>query len=201
MHITSEEQLRELYGHPKRRAKDKQLPCLERHSINFIKHAPFVTIATRSNTGSVDCSPRGGEPGFVKIINTSCIVLPDSKGNKRLDSLMNIVETGDIGCLFLIPGIDETLRVNGVARISTNEEYLNLFLNEQNPPKTCIELSINEVYMHCAKALMRSELWSVESQVDRSLLPTMAKMVNDQLCITDTPESQKDMLARYAGDL
>ncbi len=201
MHITSEEQLRELYGYPKGRAKNKQLPSLERHSINFIEHAPFVTIATRAKTGLVDCSPRGGEPGFVKIVNKNCIVFPDSKGNKRLDSLINIVETGDIGCLFLIPGIDETLRVNGVARISTNAEYLGLFLNEQNPPKTCIELTITEVFMHCAKALMRSELWSAESQIDRALLPTMGKMVNDQLCISDTPESQKDMLARYASDL
>ncbi len=201
MHITSEEQLREIYGDPKGRAKDKQLSCLERHSINYIQHSPFVTIATRAKTGLMDCSPRGGEPGFVKIINETCIVFPDSKGNRRLDSLTNIVETGDMGCLFLIPGIDETLRVNGVARISTDAKYLGLFLNEQNPPKTCIELTITEVFLHCAKALMRSELWSAESQVERSLLPTMGKMVNDQLCIKDTPESQKEMLARYAHDL
>lgn len=201
MYLDSEEQLREIYGYPKGRAKDKQLTSLERHSSNFLAHSPFVTISTYAKSGSVDCSPRGGNPGFVKIINDSCIILPDGKGNNRLDSLVNIIETGQIGCLFLIPGVDETLRINGLARVSTSPEYLNLFSDDRNPPKTCIEITIKEVFLHCAKALMRSELWSLKAQIDRVDFPTMGVMINDQLSIKDDPEAQEDMLARYRRDL
>lgn len=201
MYLESEEQLREFYGYAKGRAKDKQLPSLERHSSNFLAHSPFVTISTYAKSGSVDCSPRGGNPGFVKIINDNCIILPDGKGNNRLDSLVNIIETGQIGCLFLIPGVDETLRINGLARISTSPEYLNLFSDDRNPPKTCIEITIKEVFLHCAKALMRSELWSLKAQIDRADFPTMGAMINDQLSIKDDPEAQEDMIARYKRDL
>lgn len=201
MYIESEEQLREIYGHPKGRAKNKQLSSLERHSTHFIEHSPFVAISTHATSGLVDCSPRGGKPGFVKILSESCIILPDGKGNNRLDSLVNIIETGDIGCLFLIPGVDETLRVNGRARISTSIEHLGLFSNDRNPAKTCIEITIKEVFLHCAKALMRSELWSSQSKIDRSELPTMGAMINDQLSVNDAPESQEDMVARYVHDL
>lgn len=201
MYLESEEQLREIYGYPKGRAKDKQLPSLERHSSNFLAYSPFVTISTYAKSGSVDCSPRGGNPGFVKIINDNCIILPDGKGNNRLDSLVNIIETGQIGCLFLIPGVDETLRINGLARISTSPEYLSLFSDDRNPPKTCIEITIKEVFLHCAKALMRSELWSLKAQIDRADFPTMGAMINDQLSIKDDPEAQEDMIARYKRDL
>lgn len=201
MYIESEEKLREIYGYPKGRAKDKQLPSLERHSSNFIEHSPFVAISTCGKSGSVDCSPRGGKPGFVKILNENCIILPDGKGNNRLDSLVNIIETADIGCLFLIPGVDETLRINGLARISTSIEHLGLFSDDRNPPKTCVEITIKEVFLHCAKALMRSELWSLKSHIDRSGFPTMGTMINDQLSINDTTETQADMVARYKHDL
>jgi len=149
----------------------------------------------------MDCSPRGGPPGFVKVLDDNCFVIPDGKGNNRLDSLINIVATGDNGCLFLIPGIDETLRVNGNARISQSESHLKLFSNERNLPKVCIEITVKEVFLHCAKALMRSNLWSAESKIARSEFPTMAKMINDQLLITDPPESHEDMVARYQKDL
>jgi PPOX class probable FMN-dependent enzyme len=201
MHIESEEQLREIYGYPKGRASNKQLSSLEPHSTNFIEHSPFVVISTHAKSGLVDCSPRGGKPGFVKILSDNCIILPDGKGNNRLDSLVNIIETGDIGCLFLIPGVDETLRVNGHARISTSIEHLGLFSNDQNPAKTCIEITIKEVFLHCAKALMRSELWASKSKIDRSKFPTMGAMINDQLSVNDVPESQEDMVARYVHDL
>jgi len=201
MYITSEEQLREVYSHPKRSAKAKQLPALELHSINFIAHSPFVTISSCSATGSVDCSPRGGQPGFVKVLNKNCLLIPDGKGNNRLDSLVKIVETGDIGCLFLIPGVDETLRVNGVARISTAADHLSFFSSYPNAPKTCIELTIKEVFLHCAKAFMRSQLWSSESKVDRGLLPTIGQMMKDQLLLNELPEIRTDMVARYQRDL
>lgn len=201
MYIESEEQLRNMYGFAKGRAKDKQLGALEKHSVNFIEHSPFVVISTSAKSGLVDCSPRGGNPGFVKIINENCIIIPDVKGNNRLDSLVNIIETEKVGCLFLIPGVDETLRVNGFARITNDAKYLNMFHGERNPPRTCIEISIKEVFLHCAKALMRSELWSPQALVDRSIIPTMGRMINDQLSVKEEPESQEDMLKRYERDL
>jgi len=201
MYIESEEQLRNIYGHAKGRAKDKQLNALEKHSINFIEHSPFLTISTHSKAGSVDCSPRGGAPGFVKILNKNTILLPEAKGNNRLDSLCNIVETGKIGCLFLIPGVDETLRLNGTARISTSVDYLALFSNERNPPKACIELTVTEVFLHCAKAFMRARLWSESAQIERSGFPTMGAMINDQLCISGVAEKYEDMVERYQKDL
>ncbi len=201
MYIESTEQLRNLYSLPKGRAKDKQLDALEKHSINFIEHSPFVAISTYAQSGAVDCSPRGGNPGFVKIINNNCIIIPDTKGNNRLDSLENIIETGNVGCLFLIPGVDETLRVNGTARISTATEHLQVFHHYKNPPNTCIEIDIKEVFLHCAKALMRSKLWSPQSIINRSNFPTMGKMINDQLSVTDAPESQEEMVNRYQQDL
>ena len=201
MLIESELQLREIYGHAKGRAKDKQLSALERHSINFIDHAPFMTLSTYAASGALDCSPRGGLPGFVKVVNENCIIIPDSKGNNRLDSLVNIIETKQVGCLFLIPGVDETLRINGRGRISTSAAHLKLFSHHKNLPKTCIEIRIKEVFLHCAKALMRSKLWSADAKIERSKFPTIATMLNDQLCLTEPSESQATMVARYQQDL
>ncbi len=201
MYIETQEQLRALYAPAKGRSKDKQLDALEKHSINFIEHSPFVTVSTASSLGKLDCSPRGGKPGFIKILNNHTLLIPDAKGNNRLDSLTNIVETGNIGCLFLIPGVDETLRVNGTARLSTSAEHLELFSDENNPPLSCIEIAITEVFLHCAKALMRSKLWSVDTQIERALFPTMGVMINEQLSSTDMPENQEEMVMRYLNDL
>lgn len=201
MYIKSEEELREVFDFPKGRAKHKQLTKLEKHSIAFINLSPFFTLASYNAEGRTDSSPRGGKPGFVKIINEQCILIPESKGNNRLDSLVNLLETKNIGCLFLIPGVDESLRINGTARISTAADYLALFTEEQNPPKACIEIQITEVFLHCAKALMRSKLWSSESLIERSSLPSMGVMINDQLGLDEEPETNADMLKRYTKDL
>lgn len=201
MYIETEEQLRELYAPAKGRSVDKQLDALEKHSINFIEHSPFVTVSTASALGKLDCSPRGGKPGFIKVLNNSTLLIPDAKGNNRLDSLSNIIETGNIGCLFLIPGVDETLRVNGTARLSSLPEHLSLFSEGDKPPVTCIEVTVTEVFLHCAKALMRSKLWSAQSQIERSLFPTMGIMINEQLSVDSTPESQEEMVMRYLNDL
>ena len=128
--ITSKSQLREIYGFPKGRAKDKALESLEKHSIHFIENSPFIVLSTVDLDGKLDASPRGGEPGFVKISNNRQLLIPDFKGNNRVDSLSNIiVVSGGIGLLFMIPGIDETLRVNGTATITTSEEILHQFFH------------------------------------------------------------------------
>jgi len=127
MKINNQEQLRELYGYPKGRAKDKVLPKLEKHAINFIGTSPFLVMSTSSADGKQDASPRGGRAGFVKVLNDNTLIFPDAKGNNRVDSISNIIETGNVGLLFLIPGVNETLRINGSAYLSTDKLHLKLF--------------------------------------------------------------------------
>lgn len=201
MKIETLEQLRELYGYPSGRAKDKEFNCLDKHAKRFIEKSPFVVISTSNNQGQLDASPRGGSSGFIKVINQNEIVIPDAKGNNRVDSISNIVETGIIGMIFLIPGVDETLRVNGNAYLSTDSNYLELFGSEKNPPKACIVITVKEMFLHCAKALMRSKLWHEDSKINRVELPTMGEMLKDQLHTIEPAESQQDMVKRYLKDL
>ena len=201
MIIKTEADLRKLYGFAKDKAVAKQLSKLEYHSRNFINYSPFLLLSTYSKDGQLDCSPRGGNAGFVKIINDNKIILADSKGNNRLDSLVNIIETKQIGCLFLIPGVDETLRVNGRALISTELKYLELFSDFKIPPKSCIEISINEVFLHCAKALMRSKLWDESSKINREDFPSMGEMIKAQLNLAEEAEDQSKMMQRYLDEI
>lgn len=197
----SQEELRKLYNQPNERAVKKNLDSLDIHATNFIQLSPFVVISTCNEQMRMDTSPRGGKPGFVKIVDNNTILIPDYKGNNRLDSLNNIVATGRIGMLFLIPGVDETLRVNGAAHITTDQSLLTKFEEENNLPKCCISVSIEEVFLHCAKALMRSELWEERSKIDRKSLPTLGQMLKDQIGSNEPAESQEAMIARYKNDL
>jgi PPOX class probable FMN-dependent enzyme len=201
MKIKTTDQLRDIYGPPGERASKKVLNTLEPHSINFIETSSFLLLATYSSDGKLDVSPRGGNQGFVKVLAQNRIVIPNFKGNNRLDSLINIVETGRIGTIFLIPGVDETLRVNGKAYITTDQELLTLYQHEKKLPKTYLVLEVEEVFLHCAKALMRSRLWDSEKQIDRSGFPTMSQMINDQLNSKEAPESQEEMIKRYLEEL
>ena len=198
--IRTTEELYQLYPEPKERALKKQLSRLDRHCQRFIELSPFVVIAT-GNASGFDASPRGGEPGFIKVVDDLTLVIQDSPGNNRLDSLKNIVESGQAGLLFLIPGIDETLRINGAAHVSVDEEKLQLSASEKRAPKVVIEVTVEEAYLHCAKAFMRSKLWADESRRERSVLPTMGQMIHEQIGRSGSPESQEEMLARYAQDI
>jgi len=201
MTIDSIEQLRALYPPPTDRAVRKQLPALDVHCRRFIELSPFVVLASSSKAGAMDASPRGGEPGFVKAPDERTLLIPDAPGNNRLDTLENIVGTGKIGLFFMIPGIEETLRVNGTARLSSSHAHLDRFSGEKRLPKLVIEVAVAEAYLHCAKALMRSNLWKVSSQVERSMLPTMGQMINSQTGIETPAETQDEMRKRYAADL
>ncbi len=201
MNINTIEALRNLYPAPKERARMKQLSALDEHGHRFIQLSPFVVISSASALHAMDASPRGGEPGFVKVLDERTLLIADVPGNNRLDTLENIVATGAVGLLFMIPGVDETLRVNGSARLSISPEHIRVFSNQKRQPKLVIEVVVAQAYLHCAKALMRSRLWDAASQVDRSVLPTMGQMINDQIGVEAPAESQADMLARYAADL
>ena len=201
MKIETVEQLRKHYIQPKQRAVLKELKSLDEHCINFISKSPFMLLSSSDIKGNLDTSPRGGKAGFAKLLNDKEIVIADARGNNRLDSLSNIVETGYVGILFLIPGIDETLRVNGKAEIRTDEKLLALFTEEQNIPKTCILIQIETVFLHCAKALMRSDLWGPTFKLDPDDFPTMGQMIKDQIKGEEIAESREEMIKRYRGDL
>jgi PPOX class probable FMN-dependent enzyme len=178
--ITTEAELRELYGAPMDRALRKQLAGLEKHSKLFISKSPFVLLATTGPTGA-DCSPKGDAPGFVEIIDDHTLAIPDRRGNNRVDTLENLIGNPEIGLLFLIPGADDTLRVNGRASLSTDPELLGRFEVRGALPKAVILVKVEQVYLHCAKALIRSRLWAAESQIDRKSLPSFSRMIYEQI--------------------
>ena len=199
--IDSIEALREKYAQPTERAVKKQLARLDEHCLRFVSLSPFVVLASGSSDARYDASPRGGDPGFVKAPDGETLLIPDASGNNRLDTLQNIVATGRLGLLFLIPGVDETLRVNGRARLDDSVALLSRFGAERRPPKLVIEVKVEDAYLHCAKAFMRSRLWGNENRIERSMLPPLGKMINDQTGIQTLPETQEQMVERYRKEI
>ena len=187
--ITSHEQLRQLYAQPAERALLKQQTELDRYCLRFIALSPFVMLATGGQSDALlDASPRGGQPGFVKAPDVNTLLIPDAGGNNRLDSLSNLLDDPRIGLLFLVPGFDETLRVNGKAQLRDEPHYTALFASDHFRPKLVIEVQVQEAYLHCAKA-----------QVPRNLMPSLNQMVQSQIGMTSEPESQELMVARYSA--
>lgn len=195
--ISTLDALRALYPAPTGRTVLKQLTALDVHCAQFIALSPFLVLATGGADGKADASPRGGAPGFVKVRDPHTLLLPDAPGNNRLDSLENIVVTGQAGLLFMIPGVNETLRVNGRAVLSTDPADAASCADERRTPKVVIKVSVEEAYLHCAKALMRSALWKAESQVARDALPSMGQMMADQTGLGGPVETQEAMERRY----
>ena len=198
--ITDLHSLRSLYPAPGERALRKQLSALDRHCLSFVALSPFVVLSTADAQGRQDASPRGGAPGFVHADGAHRLRIPDAPGNHRLDSLGNIVQTGRIGLLFLVPGVDETLRVNGTARLCDDADSLAPFAADRRV-RLVIEVGVEEAYLHCAKSLLRSKLWSDGARVERSMLPTIGQMISEQTGMDVPAETQAQMLARYAADL
>ena len=199
--IDTLENLRKTYPEPKPRALAKQLDHLDKHCRHFIGLAPFLVIATAGKDGRVDASPRGGVPGFVRVIDDNTLQLPDALGNNRLDSFTNIVQTGNIGLIFFVPGMDETLRVNGKAKLRDDAELLRQFPHERHPPRIVVEMHVEEAYLHCAKALMRSRLWAPDYRIDRAALPSMGQMIKDQSGLAMPVETQEEAVARFKAEI
>jgi len=179
-HIETVDQLRALYAHPKGLPLKKQLDCLETHSKHFLSLSPFLVISTSAPNGLQDASPRGEEPGFVDVLDVRNIVIPDRPGNNRMDTFSNILKNPRVGLRFVIPGVDETLRINGQAEIRDDAVLIDLFNTQTKKPKSVLLVHVKEVYLHCAKALMRSKIWSNGAQITRDQLPSMNQMINDQ---------------------
>ena len=201
MDITTLETLREHYAGPKERAVRKEIPALDRHCRRFIELSPFLILATSDLNHNMDASPRGGAPGFVKVTADGAVLIPDAPGNNRLDSFANIIATRKAGLLFLIPGFDETLRVNGSAVLSRADADIALCTDERRAPKLVIRVAVEAAYLHCAKAFMRSKLWDPSTHVDRAMLPTIGQIINDQAGMQIPDETREEMVRRYAQDL
>lgn len=190
--------LREVYKQPVGRAVQKQLDHLDVHCRRFIELSPFVIVASNGADGRSDASPRGGPPGFVKVLDDKRLAFGDSPGNNRLDTLSNLTAHPQVGLLFLIPGVNETLRVNGAAHTTTDVALREAMSVERKLPASVMVVEVHEAYLHCAKSLMRSKLWDVDAQVARSALPTMNEMIRDQTGSSEAQiESQEVMEARY----
>lgn len=199
--IDSVAALRARYAQPGERALRKQMAALDAHARRFVALSPFVVLSTCDAQGRLDASPRGGAPGFVKVDDDGALLLPDSPGNNRLDSLENLVAHGQAGLLFMVPGVDETLRVNGAATLSADPALRSRCADGRREPALVIRVTVREAYLHCAKALMRSRLWADDARIERSALPTMNQMIRDQIGGEGPVESQEDMVRRFAADL
>ena len=203
--ITTLEALRQIYGPANERSLKKEMPSLDSHAIRFLALSPFVLLASSDANGHMDASPRGGEPGFIKVTDAHTLLVPDAPGNNRLDTLENIITTGRLGLLFLVPGFDETLRVNGRAVLSIDPVDLALCVDARRTPALVIRVAVESVYLHCGKSLMRSKLWDASRHTDRAQLPSMGEMLRDQIRAYKgeeiEAETQAQMLDRYRQTL
>jgi PPOX class probable FMN-dependent enzyme len=175
--IATEAELRARFATPGRLATLKQLDRLDHNCRRFIALSPFLCLATSRPDGLADNSPRGDAPGFVQVLDERTLVIPDRPGNNRLDSMTNILHNPNVGLLFFIPGVTETLRVNGRARLSASRELLAPFEVRGRAPKAAIVVEVVEAFLHCSKALIRSRLWEEDAKVDRAVLPTLGRMI------------------------
>ena len=185
--IGSEQELRALHAPTSDLVKKKCVDRLDRHCRDFIALSPFLVLGTANAKGQADVSPRGDPPGFVKVLDDTTLLIPDRPGNNLLDSLSNIVANPEVGLLFVIPGFDETLRVNGLAQVVRDPALLAPLAVDGKAPKVAIRVSVREVYLHCAKSFRRARLWDPAARVPRATLPTLAKMVTDMAAMNYDP--------------
>ncbi|MCB1740062.1 MAG: pyridoxamine 5'-phosphate oxidase family protein [Gammaproteobacteria bacterium] len=174
--INSLEDLEALYGEPLARSLVKEIDHINAHYRRFIEHSPFVVIASCGPEG-LDCSPRGDPPGFVRVHDDRTVLIPDRRGNNRIDTLRNIIRDPRISLLFLVPGAGETLRINGRASIRVDPALLESFSIQGKPPRSVLEVSVDRVYFQCQKALARSRLWQPEAQVAKGTLPSAGQIL------------------------
>ncbi|MEA3055901.1 MAG: uncharacterized protein QOD30_1333 [Actinomycetota bacterium] len=176
--VTTIEQLESLYGEPVPTSITKEVEGLTLAHRAYVEASPFVVVAT-SGPGGLDCSPRGDPAGFARVVDDRTLLLPDRRGNNRLDTLRNIVVDPRIALLFLVPGVGVTLRVNGTAQLSTDEELRHSFAMGEKLPATVIVVTTTSVYTQCPKALIRSDIWNADKHVDPSTLPTPGQILEE----------------------
>ena len=193
--------LASIYPKPTPRVIAKARPAIDIHARKFIEMSPFCVLATSGSDGSVDASPRGGHPGFIHVEGPHTLLMPDRPGNNRIDSFKNIVEgSGLLQLIFFVPGIDETLRVGGSGTVTTDAALLAAMKEFGKLPRAVLRIDVAEAYFHCGKALMRSKLWSRDTQVEREVFPSISQVIHDQTSLGEA-ETQADVEARYKTQL
>jgi len=197
-YLTSVEELRPPYLPPSKLVRAKQIDRLDPHCCNFIVRAPLVIIGSSHPEGGHDVSPRGDAPGFVRILDPHHLAIPDRPGNNRLDTIENLLANPAIGLLFIIPGIEELLRVNGIARLTRSHELLQSMSVNTKAPKLAIVVTVAEAFLHCTKALKRARLWKDDYRLDRAELPSLGQMLADQTGLADL--TINDIEARIETD-
>jgi PPOX class probable FMN-dependent enzyme len=200
--VTDTAGLRSLYREPHRLALDKVVGALDDACREFVAASPFVLVGTTSVDGTGDVSPRGGPPGFVQVLDDHRLAIPDLNGNNRLDTLRNVVEHGAVGLLFVIPGLGETLRVNGRGWVTTDDAVLDGFRAELRRPVSAIGVQVREAFVQCAKALRRSGLWDPSTWPSDDTRPSPAAMFKSHMGLGDPVAAIEDVMeASYAADL
>lgn len=189
--IETREELRRTYKTPEPTAGSirKELNGLDHHCRSFIARSPFVLIGSSDGAGNADVTPKGDKPGFAAVLDDNTIAIPDRPGNNRLDTLENIIAHPAVGLLFLIPGMNETLRVNGEAKITLDASLRERLAVDGKPPLSVVVVHVKSAYMHCAKAFMRSQLWHPETWPRRESMPTLGRILKDQLALDQSAEA------------
>jgi PPOX class probable FMN-dependent enzyme len=199
--LTTAAELRARYGAVHALAANKVLRRLDRHCRAFIALSPFLALGTSDADGRQDVSPRGDPPGFVKVLDDRTLAIPDRVGNRRVDSLANVVANSRVGLLFFVPGMDETLRVNGRARVSTDPDLLAALAVNGKPAVSALVVEVEEAFLHCGKALLRSRLWDPAGRIERKRLPSLAQMIADQIAGTDEAQADREIVQDHARNL
>lgn len=192
--ITSMAALREMLGPPSERAVLKQLAALDPHCRAFLARSPLLFLGTSGADGRCDVSPKGDAPGFVLVLDETTLVIPDRPGNRRLDSLENIMRNPHVGLLFVIPGMDETLRVNGTAEIIQDDDILGQLAVGDRQPQLGILVRIQECYLHCARSFLRAQVWEPSRFMPRSEMPSLSRMIQDQIRPRERDESEHERI-------
>lgn len=187
------EEFRSFIGEPSQRAANKVIPFIDEHCRDFISKSPFLSLATSNSEGQCDVSPRGDAPGFVTVLDEQHLFIPERPGNRRMDSVQNIITNPNIGLLFFIPGLGETLRINGKAYICRDPELLEKSIVNGRAPLFGIGVEVKECYVHCAKAFIRSELWNPDSWLAKEALPSAPQML---VAHTKIPNVTADQVAK-----
>ena len=199
--IENTERLRETYGPPSERSLKKQLSRFDKHCRDFIARSPFLVIASSDPSGRCDASPKGDAPGFVEVLDDTTVLIPDRLGNNRVDTLGNLIARPGVGLIFFVPGLNETLRVNGRARITTDPSLLEPLAVNGKVPRSAIVVLAEEIYFHCGKALIRSDLWNPEKHLARGKFPSLGRILADQIGGIAAAEAERRTAESYRDRL
>lgn len=195
--VADAQHLRALVGEVHLLAERKVLDRLDHFCRDFIALSPFLVLASSDSEGRADASPRGDGPGFVQVLDEKTLLIPDRRGNNRVDSFGNVLSSPGVGLVFFVPGINETLRVNGRARLTRDEALLEPTTVQEKTPKLGMLVEVDEAYFHCGKALIRSKLWAQDAQVERGSFPTLGRIVAEQTKAVDAAEADANLEEAY----